>query len=278
MKARILFAVALFFLATGVALAAASANLDQCADLVKGVHVPCSGSQWQNGNLNTNNSDYTEGQSNPYLALLTGMTPGQTVSVTIQYAFTTQNDHAHDYLTSWDRNETGDLCSVQACPPGTFTTTLPIPLDPILPSCGFNPPVVQVPGVFTGVNITLISASYVGTHACEGTSIDVTVAVTFTVGSPDGMLAWGGHIARQTDWGIGKTASSLTGSPYHMRLLEWTYGNIGNQDRSMQLAAPTAVRLTSFGGIPDVPQERARLLIVLGLVVFAGVVIWTARR
>src|SRR5262249_9203460 len=32
------------------------------------------------------------------------------------------------------------------------------------------------------------------------------------------ILAWGGHIAWQGDWGQGNTASFISGSPYHMEL------------------------------------------------------------
>jgi sarcosine oxidase delta subunit len=56
------------------------------------------------------------------------------------------------------------------------------------------------------------------------------------------LLAWGGHIARRIDWGTNplRSAGGINGSPYHMRTYSWSLNNIGNQDRSLQvaLAAP----------------------------------------
>lgn len=279
MKTRLLFAVALFFLTTGVAIAVSTGiTLDQCANGPLSAPLPCTGAQWQNGNINPQNSHYTENDSSPYRALLTGMTVGDVVSVTIQYAFTTSYLHTHDYLTSWDHTASGDPCSGQTC---LFTTTLPIPLDPVLPTCPNPPPtgVPQQPGVFSGYSITLTGASYVGTHPCQGQAVDVTMLVTFTVGAPNAVLAWGGHISQQLYWGVGQTASSLGGSPYHMRILDWTYKNVGNQDRSMQLAAaPTAVRVTFFGGEADAPRSSALPIIALGLLAGTAITIWALKH
>ncbi|HET7249440.1 MAG TPA: hypothetical protein VFI79_06325, partial [Gemmatimonadales bacterium] len=54
------------------------------------------------------------------------------------------------------------------------------------------------------------------------------------------MMGWTGHIASDADWGTGKGAASISGAPFHMRILgvdqvDGTSG--GNQDRSVQLAA-----------------------------------------
>lgn len=276
MKARILFAVALFFLATGVAFAAASINLDQCANGPINAPLPCTGAQWQNGSLNAQNSHYTENDSSPYRAVLSGMTVGDLVTITIQYAFTTSSLHTHDYLTSWDHSVSGDPCSGLPCA-GSIPISLTIPIDPVLATCGTGVP--QQPGVFSGYGISLTTAVYVGNHQCQGQTIDVTMNVSFIVLSPDAVLAWGGHIAQQNDWGIGKTASSLGGAPYHMRILDWTYKNVGNQDRSMQISpAPTAVRVTFFGGVPGEQRSSALPVVALGLLAGTALTIWAMRR
>ena len=54
------------------------------------------------------------------------------------------------------------------------------------------------------------------------------------------MMGWTGHIASHLDWGVGKGAGSISGAPFHMRILgvdnaQGTSG--GNQDRSVQLSA-----------------------------------------
>jgi hypothetical protein len=49
-------------------------------------------------------------------------------------------------------------------------------------------------------------------------------------------MAWGGHIARAVDWGTGNSASGISGSPYHTRLISLD-GSGGNQDRSLSANA-----------------------------------------
>jgi hypothetical protein len=67
--------------------------------------------------------------------------------------------------------------------------------------------------------------------------------VRFTPSSPTVVLAWGGHIASRYDWGVDPSdgslysASGLNGSPYHMRMIDWNLGNLGNQDRSLSAGA-----------------------------------------
>src|SRR5438093_1099457 len=57
----------------GVAFAANAANIDQCANGQKPTPVVCAGAQWQNGNLNAQNSHYGEGDTVPYRIKFTGL-------------------------------------------------------------------------------------------------------------------------------------------------------------------------------------------------------------
>src|SRR6185503_3117005 len=50
------------------------------------------------------------------------------------------------------------------------------------------------------------------------------------------VMAWGGHIATRLDWGLANSAIAITGSPYHMRLVDLN-GSGGNQDRSLSASA-----------------------------------------
>jgi HYR domain/Immunoglobulin domain/Immunoglobulin I-set domain len=59
------------------------------------------------------------------------------------------------------------------------------------------------------------------------------LSIEFTADQETVVLAWGGHIATQFDWGLDNSATSINGSPYHMRLISLD-GSSGNQDRSLQ--------------------------------------------
>ena len=64
---RLLLSAAL----TAGAAVAAGVNLDQCANGGIGTpRLPCTGAQWQNGNLNANNSQYAEGYATSFRAQL----------------------------------------------------------------------------------------------------------------------------------------------------------------------------------------------------------------
>ena len=59
-------------------------NLNQCANGGKGTLASCSGSNYQNGNLNENNSHWAEGEFVPFQLILTNITSGSH-TLTIQY-------------------------------------------------------------------------------------------------------------------------------------------------------------------------------------------------
>src|SRR5207247_2087056 len=67
------------------------------------------------------------------------------------------------------------------------------------------------------------------------------------------LFGWSGHVAASADWGAGKGATSISGSPFHMRILgvDQVAGQTGgNQDRSVSLNAivspPTITTQTSL--------------------------------
>src|SRR5204862_5438386 len=62
------------------------------------------------------------------------------------------------------------------------------------------------------------------------------ITITFTASRDNPVLAWGGHIGARVDWGLTESAVSISGSPYHTRLIELD-GAGGNQDRSLSAAA-----------------------------------------
>lgn len=225
-----------------------SADLDQCENGPVTAPKPC---DWVNGNLNASNSYFGEGHSLPYRVRFANLAAGPH-TVTIAWDTTKGGKHALDYLTTYNRTET----TADPCPGCGVPSTLPIPLDPFVsPLSGFAG--TQVPGVFTmwGGTPTAASAyTRAGSYAGDSTT---SITLTFTVASAGAapVLAWGGHLATRLDWGATNAASGITGSPYHMSLLDLD-GSGGNQDRS--LAAEAVVFPSSITIVKQASPEGSR--------------------
>src|SRR5437868_4943117 len=79
-------------------------NLDQCANgTLANLLVPCgiagnSAPSWQNGNLNSNNAAYREGDGIPYRSAITKLTTG-TWTIRLNYDFAKAGVFAFDRLT-----------------------------------------------------------------------------------------------------------------------------------------------------------------------------------
>ncbi|MEN9300541.1 MAG: hypothetical protein RLZZ254_322, partial [Actinomycetota bacterium] len=213
-------------------------SLEQCANENHDCNTAGS-SSWQTGNLNSSSSSYPEGDSVPYRARFDGLVAGETYLVTIEWDALEGGKHAIDYLTTYTRTETNALaCDAATCGSATAVTAA-IPSDASLGS------VPQAAGVFTlyGASFTpsgtVISNPALG-NLCDGlpcptptnptgyTIVDSSessqqkrISVYFTANHETAMLAWGGHIASQADWGAGMSASEINGSPYHMRLIDF---------------------------------------------------------
>ena len=229
---------------------------------------------WQFGNLNENNSTYFEDDSVPYYTHLTGLTPGNDYSLTIEWDTTKSSKHALDYLTTYDRSYTTfdpcDEAGLADCvtPPATYA----IPGDSVMNSdVNWDVGAVQDAGDFTmwqgtiwGVSnygytfdpLTCLMNCYIG-----DTSTNITVY--FTATDDEIALSWGGHIATRMDWGIDNSAAFISGSPYHMRLIAYDdvtneeVCRVGNTDRSLKASAvifPATIRAVK-NAVPDDPQD-----------------------
>lgn len=102
-----------------------------------------------------------------------------------------------------------------------------------------------------------------GTGTCT-TTVEVRFTVPQDIGSTQAIvLASGGHIATQGNWGADNVAASLSGSPYHMALDTLDGSSTGSQDRALQTSAiyelPT-----------QVPEPATMVLLLTGAV---GVII-----
>lgn len=213
---------------------AAPPNLDQCANGANGAPLlQCTGANWQNGNLNENNSQWVEGQSVPYRVVFTDLVAGSTGNtIVLEYDTTENGKHSLDYLTTVNQTATdADPCSGQPAPcDSNVYSSWAIPVDPLVTGAGVTP----IPGQFRmygGGTITNVSGiTTTGTFA--GTSKS-QMTITFDAGATPNsvVLAWSGHISTRFDWGFEFSAVNLPGSPYHMRIV-----GTGNQDRSMSVA------------------------------------------
>lgn len=247
-KARGLDHFTLFIPITGSPGNSPAVNIDQCENGrvsgLPGSDVPCEDSNWVNGNVNESKAHYYEDDSIPYRAVFKDLTAGATYTLEIEWDTTKGGKHAIDYLTSFDRTETdADPCSdiFSNCADGTITT-FPIPADP---NINADPNWVGTAdyGQFKAYNATITGVSG---YSLDGTYLgdsSTSITLTFTADQNDWVvLAWGGHISTREDWGQDNSAISISGSPYHMRLLDFTCSDVsncsvGNQDLSLSASA-----------------------------------------
>jgi hypothetical protein len=239
-----------------------SVSLEQCSNLTTTCDTTHA-TNWQTGNLGISNSDYAEGDSIPYRSIASNLTVGQTYELEIEWDTSQSGKHAIDYLTSYNRTEsTANPCSGMTCSGGI--STLPIPIDPHVAGAGVS----QVSGQsFTafgatfpasGATVSNSGGNLCGSSTCSipanptsyslngtftGTS-ETGFSIYFTATHSTAVIAWGGHIARRLDWGAGNSAGNISGSPYHMRVIDFQCSNVnncssGNMDRSLNANAVT---------------------------------------
>jgi hypothetical protein len=215
-----------------------AADLDQCLNGPSSTPSGCaSAGAWSNGNANENNSHWAENQFIAYRTKLSNLTAGSTYTLVIGYDILTSGKRSIDYLGSYNATETtADPCAgVTHC--GSFTpTTFSVPTDNVTVTNNTNPntnsPITQILGQFTLWGGSFSSVTY-NTY---GGGNERQITVVFTASASQALLAWGGHIAWQGDWGAGNSASGINGSPYHMRIISLN-GQGGNQDRSLKATA-----------------------------------------
>lgn len=254
------------------------ANLDQVRN--GPATAPVSPGDWVNGNAGPSNAHYIEGYSIPYRCVMTDLPTGTPITLTLGYDIKHGGKHALDYLTYYDRiniplhndvfghsAETIDpLIGVTV---STVTmTTFPIPAPssagspvPGEPTTSFNS-LSDWEKLMTLYGGTITGISYVSQGDLTASKSETQLSVIFTVDSSTAVLAWGGHIASRTDWGYEpggdpRSAGGISGSPYHMRLIDWSLNTLGQQDRSLKSAAvyaPGSITVIK-DAIPDDPQE-----------------------
>ena len=220
-------------------------NLDQCANQ----STPCS---WQNGDLNGNNSTYSEGSVVPFRLAIEGLTPG-THSFHINYDFTAGGHEAYDFLATYNATETVDLCASGGGGVSSLCPSLPAPNVQAFPSDPFAVPgasnlTVAGAETFSAVsrNLTMFGGtitSITGPVHSGSTTANSTgdFVVTFNATGSAVLFAWGGHLAQSAYW-INSDASAdgagqVSGAPWHMRTQQLDGAGNKNQDRSIQPSA-----------------------------------------
>ncbi len=227
-------------LAPAVPMPPPKADLDQVRNGT--FAAPIDPPDWVNGNAGASNAHYFEGQSIPYRMRLTNIALTTHV-LEIEWDIKHSGAHAIDYITHYDRiSEDVQPCrGISGCNGAVFNT-FPIPApssngSPMAgqPTASFNalPPAQRVMTIYNG---TITAVTYVSEGSLTAAQSSTRLQINFTATSPTVVIAWGGHIAAAANWGAGNSASGVSGSPYHTRLISFDGGG-GNQDRSLSAAA-----------------------------------------
>jgi len=227
---------------TTLAASALSVNLDQYAN---------TDDQWQNGDLNGNNSAYGEGMVVPFRLALEGLSTGQH-TIHLNHDFLTGGSEAYDFLATWNVSENPSPCAQPNS--GGASSHCPNNLGSAdteqFPADSFSPPVspgLTVNGAmaFAGIprNLTMYGGTINSIGQLAHASGKTDMVVTFTVTSDWAFFLWGAHIAQSAYWnefngGDANGAATISGAPWHMRTqdLDGIAGN-KNQDRSIQPSA-----------------------------------------
>jgi hypothetical protein len=225
-----------------------AASLQQCRDGSWSAPQDC---QWCACNASASTAHWIEGESVPFRLLLSGVTAGSH-EVILEWDFKTNDQYEIDYLTSYDRTETGaDPCSgVTGCvgPPNLFA----IPVDPRVTQGGYYGGVTQAPGSFAcfGGTIQTVSAY---TYADPFNSTQ-RIAIDFTATTATPVIAWSTHLATEQDWGWGTTAAKTASSSLYSMSLLGVDGSNGVQIRALAgFAVSLAAIHSTQVGAPTVP-------------------------
>ena len=226
---------------------------------------------WENGNANGTKAHWAEGDFISYRVTMSSVAAG-THTLVMHYSPATSGKHAIDYLGSFDATETtsatagpfhanrNDPCGDQVlagsmspavCTPSSPVSSLSVPAADLVHAdaahCGtagtFSG--TQVPGaikMFGPAGSALLGFTYLSQNVSAGSGCDTTVSLSFSIPSAlsandSVVIAWGGHIASELNWGAGNSASFINGSPYHMAMDTLDGQPQGSQDRGLDASA-----------------------------------------
>jgi len=221
--------------------------IQQCADGNAATPSACNTTGklgYTSVNIGDRQSHYGEGDSLPVRILFNNLVVGQIYTVRIAYDFTTNGKYAVDYLTSVYRTESinnNPCVGVPGCVAASPNSTAPIPVDSQVAAGPDRQPftgddITQIPGditLFGGSGLLVAEDSFVGNLDADSFQI-LSLSFTATVSNP--VIAYGAHVAIQSDWGTGATASSVAGSRYQNSVVNFSGGSVGKSNVTMLLS------------------------------------------
>lgn len=259
---------------------------------------------FERGNSNGSKSHFEEGNSVPYRVELTTLEAATRYKIRFGFDVKKNGKYAIDYITGFQNLQSTRYDVPETVLPvlgtsleavsGIMTHFLPIPAPNFSSEASFNSvasssfTALKTPQGFnpeSGVpasglsatlrdkgnmaiwNGTLENISYVEVVNTTLQTVSSYMEVIFTKANNSHavVLAWGGHIASSTDWGQGNSASSISGSPYHMfvsYVSRVSDGNIicnGNMDCQLSEDAVTLVPTCTITGPGRICAETALL-------------------
>ncbi len=174
------------------------------------------GGSWINGNLNANNSDYTEGDFVPQRVLLSEIQPGLNQLV-FTFDITKSSTWAYDFV---------DHLAILDEPGASISWDAAAPVPP--------------PGAPVGTITVTVTITFDVPDGTDGEMI----------------IRWDGHIASELDHGPGTGAGSISGSPYHFSLGTLNCDSAGSMDNQLQASALDAGTLTIIkDAVPNAPDN-----------------------
>jgi len=208
---------------------------------------------------------FRQGDVIPYRALFRKMVAGDTYVLSIEYDTTQAGEHALDYLATFSHTiSMADACSDYGDPVLCADVDIQaIPMDPQVAAgydqvSGTSDDIAQLPGVFTLYGGTISSVSLTGGDVPFVSDSRRTIAVTFTADVDNKLvLAWGGHIATQSDW---EGNASPTPPAYRMRFSDFqcTAGDCSTGPQELQLIPGAIVRTGALTVLKDTMPDSTQ--------------------
>jgi uncharacterized repeat protein (TIGR01451 family) len=183
--------------------------------------------QWQSSTFNLGSHQYSDGNSIPMRLKLTQTCAGASWCVVLRYDFVDGNTprHFYDFLDTYNASEptvNGHECDTFNC--SGSPTTFPIPADSSLS--------YQLPGYFTVFNgaITNVSTYSVISGSTIQKQLILSGVAASGGGAKDVLILFGGHLARENEWGAGNGASSFPGASAKVNYQFCGESSFGNFD------------------------------------------------